>query len=75
MPDPVDADSIAEAAASPAQAEVDGQKAQAHPIADQIKAADYKAQTDAASGTNSAGGPKSGWRGLRFGVAQAPGQT
>lgn len=75
MPDPVDADTIAEAAASPAEAAVDGQSAKAVPIADQIAAANFKAQTDANTGTNSAGGKKSGWRGLRFGVAQAPGQT
>lgn len=75
MPDPVDADSIAEAAAAPAEAAVDGQSAKAHPIPDQIAAAEYKAQQDAAAGTNSSGGKKSGWRGLRFGVATAPGQT
>ncbi len=76
MPDPVDADSIAEAAASPASASINGESASAHSISEQIKAAEYKAQQDAlASGTNAAGGKKSGWRGLRPAVAQAPGHT
>lgn len=65
MPDPVDADSIAEAAASPAEASVDGQSARAHPIKDQIAAAEYKAQQDALADANDDGGKKSGWRGLR----------
>jgi hypothetical protein len=66
MPDPVDADSIAEAAASPASASVDGQSASAHSIEDQIKAAEYLKQQEAIdSGANEQGGKKSGWRGVR----------
>jgi hypothetical protein len=65
MPEPVDADSIAEAAANPASASVDGQSASAHSIPDQIKAAEYKAQQDALAGANENGGKRSGWRGLR----------
>jgi hypothetical protein len=66
MPDPVDADSIAESAAAPASASVNGESASAHSISEQIKAAEYKAQQDALdSGTNEQGGKKSGWRGLR----------
>jgi len=66
MPDPVDADAIAEAANSPASASVDGQSASAHSISEQIKALDKKAAADALDGTNSTGGgPVSGWSKLR----------
>lgn len=43
MPDPVDADSIATAAAEPKSATVDGQAAEAHSIPDQIAAAKFAA--------------------------------
>lgn len=66
MPDPVDADSIAEAAASPQSASVDGQQAAAHPIPDQIEAAKFAAVDTALTGTNSTGGgPVSGWSKMR----------
>lgn len=52
MPDPVDADSIAEAAASPASASVDGNSASAVPIPDQIQADRYRKASSAASGRN-----------------------
>ena len=65
MPEPVDADTIAEAANSPASASVDGQSASAHSISDQIKAQQNKAAADALEGTNANGGPVSGWSKLR----------
>lgn len=66
MPDAVDADSIAEAANSPASASVDGQSASAVSIPDQIAAAQNKAAADALAGSNSTGGgPVSGWSKLR----------
>lgn len=66
MPDPVDADTIAEAAASPASASVDGQSASAVSISEQIKADQYKKSADALDGVNSTGGgPVSGWSKLR----------
>lgn len=70
MPDPVDADTIAEAAAGPASASVDGQSASAHSIADQIKAQQNKASADALSGANQNGGPVSGWSKLRMARAK-----
>lgn len=73
MPDPVSADSIAEAAASPQSATVDGLQAAAHPIPDQIAAAKFPASNDALDGTNANGGPKSGWGRLRTARAVPPG--
>ncbi len=65
MPDAVDADTIAEAAAGPSSASVDGQSASAHSITDQIKAQQNKAAADALEGANQNGGPVSGWTKLR----------
>lgn len=66
MPDPVTADTIAEAANSPASASVDGQSASAHSISEQIKAQQNKAASDALEGSNSTGGgPVSAWSKLR----------
>lgn len=73
MPDPVDADTIAENANAPQSASVDGQAAAQVPIPDQIAAREYQKQTEAASGTNTNGGPRSGWRGVRMGRAIPPG--
>lgn len=73
MADPVDADSIARAAAEPARASADGQSADAHPIPDQIAAVKFQQTQAATGGTNAAGGPKSGWRGLRAGRVIPPG--
>lgn len=70
MPDPVDADSIAVAAASPASASVDGQSAAAVPIPDQIAADKYRKAADALEGTNVNGGPVSGWSKMRTARAQ-----
>lgn len=71
----VSAESIAAAAAAPAEASKDGQSAKAVPIGDQIRAAEYKAASDAADGQNDSGGPKSGWRGLRPARPVFPGHT
>lgn len=73
MPDPVSADSIAEAANSPASASVDGQSASAVSISEQIKALQLGATTDALAGTNDNGGPKSGWGRLRLARAKPGG--
>lgn len=73
MPDPVTADSIAEAAANPQSASVDGQQAAAHPIPDQIEAAKFQASNEALDGTNDNGGPRSGWGRLRTARVVPPG--
>jgi hypothetical protein len=73
--DPVDPDTIAQAANEVASASVDGQSAAAVPIPDKIKAAQFKAAADAASGTNSKGGRKSPWRSVVTGKAVPPGAT
>jgi hypothetical protein len=70
MPDAVDADSIAEAAASPASASVDGQSASAVSISEQIKAQQNKEVADALTGTNQNGGPVSGWSKMRMARAR-----
>lgn len=75
MPESVDATSIAEAAAAPAKAAVDGQSAEAVPIPDQIKADVYAKSATAAAGANANGGAISGWGGLRPARAILPGQT
>lgn len=71
----ITATDIAENANAPRVAEVDGQKAEQHSIGDQIKAAEYKKQNDAATATNENGGPRSAWRGLRAARAILPGHT
>lgn len=73
MPDPVDADSIAAAAAGPASASVDGQSATAHSIESQITADQYKKAAEAAEGGNPRGGPRSGWNMTRPAKAVPPG--
>lgn len=73
--DPIDADAIAENANSPASATVDGQSASQHPLPDQIQAREYAKQEEAAAGTNTNGGPRSGWRGVRMGRAIPPGSV
>lgn len=70
MPDPVDADSIKVAAASPASASVDGRAATAVSISEQIKAAQFGATDDALTGTNANGGARSGWNALRPAIAR-----
>lgn len=75
MADPVTPESIAEAAAQPASASSDGRSAAAHPIPDQIAAADYAAAQEASEGTSAAGGPRSGWNMLRPAKAVPPGTT
>lgn len=73
--DAITADAIAENANAPKIAEVDGQKAEQHSIGDQIKAAEYARQSAAAEQTNTNGGPRSAWRGLRAARAILPGHT
>jgi hypothetical protein len=73
--DPVDADSIAQAANEVASATVDGQSATAVPIDQQIAAAKFKAAQDALAGANAGGGAKSGWGALRPAVARFKGGT
>lgn len=73
MPDAVDADTIAANANAPQSASVDGLAAAQVPIPDQIEAAKFQAAAAATAGTNSGGGLKSGWRGLRPGRAVPPG--
>ena len=73
MPDPVTPESIAEAANSPQSASVDGRSATAVSISEQIKAAEYLKSAEAAEETNTSGGPRSGWRGVRMGRAVPPG--
>lgn len=75
MPDPVTADSIAEAAANPQSASVDGQQASAHPIPDQIEAAKFAASNTALDGTNDNGGPRSAWGRLRTARVNPPGAS
>lgn len=65
MPDPVTPDSIAEAAAAPASGSVDGQQAAAHSISDQLEALQNKKVADALVGTNTNGGPVTGWGKMR----------
>jgi hypothetical protein len=75
--DPVDADSIAEAAAQPASATVEGRTAAAHPIPDQIAAAKFKLAQEALAAPPGGGAPKSGWgsRPTRRGTARFKGGT
>jgi hypothetical protein len=73
VPDAVSAESIAEAANSPASASVDGRSAAAVPIDQQIAADRYAKGATALSGTNPNGGKRSGWGKLRTGRAVPPG--
>lgn len=75
MADPITPEQIAANAAQPQSATVDGRTAEQVPIPDQIAAAEYAKQAAAGSGTNAAGGPKSGWRGVRMGRAIPPGSV
>lgn len=72
MPD-LTPDTIAEAAAQPASASSDGRSAAAHPIPDQIAADKYARASDALTGTNENGGPRSGWGRLRTAKARSGG--
>jgi hypothetical protein len=66
-------DTIASEAQLPAKSASDGQEAEGQPLPDLV-AADKHLKTSAAlSGDNGAGGPKSGWRGLRPGRVVPPG--
>ncbi len=73
MPTAVTADTIAEAANSPASAAVDGQSASAHSISEQLKALQNNSAADALAGTNDSGGPVSGWSKLRTARAKNAG--
>jgi hypothetical protein len=73
MPDELTPDSIAESATAPQSATVDGTTVAAHSIPDQIAADQYRKGTAAVSGTNTGGGPKSGWRATRMGKVTPPG--
>ncbi|HEY1191922.1 MAG TPA: hypothetical protein VGE74_30105 [Gemmata sp.] len=76
MPDPVSADSIAEAANSPASASApDGRSASAHSIPDQIAALQQQQAEAEAGGTNAQGGPRSAWNMTRPATAVLPGTT
>lgn len=59
---------IEQAAAEPASAEVDGRKAQSHPLPDLIEADRYLKGGDAVAGANRKGGRRSGLNSLRTGV-------
>lgn len=56
---------IEQAAAEPASATSDGQSASSHPLPDLIEADQYVKAKGAVTGTNPAGGPRSGWPALR----------
>jgi hypothetical protein len=75
VPDPVDADSIAEAANSPASASEDGRSASAHSISDQLAALAAKQAADAVGESNAQGGPRSAWNMTRPAKAVPPGTT
>lgn len=66
MPDPIDADALAEAANSPAAASVDGRSASAHPLGEVAKILDRQEARDALEGSNANGGPVSGGSKLRM---------
>jgi hypothetical protein len=67
------ADTIAEAATQPASVSIDGQSAQAVPIADQIAALQFQKSQEALAGKNASGGAKSGWNKLRTAKSVPPG--
>lgn len=66
-------ETIEQAAQDPAAAANDGQSATARPIADLIAADKYLKGQAAAEGTNTNGGPRSGWGMLRTAKAVPPG--
>ena len=66
-------ETIAQVAAEPKQAEADGQSAENQPLPDLIEADKYLAGKAAVGGLNSAGGPRSAWRGLRAARGVPPG--
>ncbi len=70
---PIDPDTIADNAALPAHAEVDGRVVEQHPIPDQIAAAKFKGAADALAGSNPGGGSRSGWNALRPARVVPPG--
>jgi len=73
VPDPVDADIIAENANSPADASVDGMSASQVPIPDQIDAAKFTGTASALDATAENGGPRSGWNCTRPARHRPPG--
>lgn len=74
MPD-LTPDTIATAAAGPAEAAQDGRSGKAHPIPDQLTAAGVQALAAAVAGKNRNGGARSPWNGgvLRAARAQTEG--
>lgn len=72
-PEPVSPETIAENANGAAEFNGDGVAVKAVPIPDQIAADKYAKAGAGVAGSNSAGGPKSGWRGVRMGRAIPPG--
>lgn len=73
MPDLTD--TIATEATLPASSSSDGQSADGQPLPDIIAADKYLKGKEALAGTNSKGGPKSAWRGVRMARAVPPGST
>jgi hypothetical protein len=69
------ADTIESEAQLPKSTESDGQKAEGQPLPDLIEADKYLKASQAASGSNDAGGPKSAWRGVRMGRGIPPGSV
>jgi len=66
-------DTIEQVAGEPAKAQGGAGSAESHPLPDLIAADKHLAAKAATAGTNSAGGPRSGWRGLRPGRVIPPG--
>lgn len=71
MPDPITPEQVAENAAQPQSASVDGRSASQHSIHDQIKATQFAATDDTLTPVGDA--PRSGWGALRGAVARPGG--
>lgn len=71
MPDLTD--TIASEAQLPASSSSDGQAAEGRPLTELVAADKHLATKGVLAGTNAAGGPKSGWRGLRAARVVPPG--
>ncbi len=68
MPASDTSDIIEQVAAEPAKAEVDGQKAENHPLPDLIALENHQAGKEAVAGASPKGGRRSAFNALRTGV-------
>lgn len=73
MADELSEDTLADAAAGPRQASSDAGSMQSQDLIQLAQVLDRKSYVDSLAGSNSKGGPKSGWAGLRIARAEPPG--